>query len=313
MTLTSTQPSMLPPLPDISEIHRRLQIIFPEGAPQRSYCVREMAARTIFVMLYVGAVEGSGLWIGPKHVYRMGDAQSRQRENAQRQSYMTAIEKRDFVAPTDRWFQDNTRESIRDETLRKGLVKANAVVTRGGLATASSKGRYALQGDFAALFDPALRDEPLDAAIATWRDRSFSVEALARARRQRIESVGKPHLPEGPIVPDQSPAPVCVEERAGKISRITDRDSPLGAPERDFNQWREPVFDHIQEMLTGDFRAGTNHSRARDRLVALAALLTGDTLDVKERQFRVGYEIERLGRLVIAYRTGVDDMPRSCP
>jgi CheY-like chemotaxis protein len=112
-----------------------------------------------------------------------------------------------------------------------------------------------------------------------------------------------------PTVPDQSPAPVRVEVRDGRIARITDRDSPLGTAELDFNGWREPVFDHIQEMLSGDFRLGTNHSRARDRLVALATLLSGTVAEIKDRQFRIGYEIERFGGLVSAYRSGADDMP----
>lgn len=112
-----------------------------------------------------------------------------------------------------------------------------------------------------------------------------------------------------PTIPDQSPAPIRVEERDGKVSRISDRDSPLGSTERDFNDWREPVFDHIQEMLAGDFHLGTNHSRARDRLIALATLLAANIAEIKERQFRVGYEIERLGGLVSAYRSGGDDMP----
>jgi hypothetical protein len=55
------------------------------------------------------------------------------------------IKKPGFVAPADRWFHDNTREPIRDETLRDGLVRIGAVVTRSGLATTSSKGRYALR------------------------------------------------------------------------------------------------------------------------------------------------------------------------
>ena len=59
---------MLPPLPDIFEIQVRLRAIFPEGSPRRTYCIREMAARTIFVMLYIGAIEGTGQWLGPKHV-----------------------------------------------------------------------------------------------------------------------------------------------------------------------------------------------------------------------------------------------------
>lgn len=110
-------------------------------------------------------------------------------------------------------------------------------------------------------------------------------------------------------VPDQSPAPVRVEEREGKVARVRDRDSPLRTAERDFNAWREPVTEHIEELSSGDFREGTNHSRARDRLVALGSLLPGDIAEVKDRQFRIGYEIERFEGLIVAYRSGGDDMP----
>lgn len=51
----------LPAYIDRATIHRRLQVIFPEGVPQRTYCVREAAASTVFTMLYVGAVEGTGV------------------------------------------------------------------------------------------------------------------------------------------------------------------------------------------------------------------------------------------------------------
>jgi hypothetical protein len=79
--------------------------------------------------------------------------------------------------------------------------------------------------------------------------------------------------------------------------------------ELDFNAWRDPVVDHIQELSSADFREGTNHSRARDRLIALGTLLPGSIADVKERQFRIGYEIERFEGLIAAYRSGADDMP----
>ncbi len=176
---------MLPQLPDIAEIQRRLLRIFPEGTPHRGYCTREMAARTIFVMAYIGAVEGAGVWMAPKHVYRMGDGQSAQRSDAARQGYLISVERPGIAAPADRWFADNTREPIRDETLRDGLVRVGAVVTRTGLATTSSKPRYALAAAFAGLLDPALTDEPLAAAIAAWQDRFLSAGALARVRLQQ--------------------------------------------------------------------------------------------------------------------------------
>jgi hypothetical protein len=176
---------MLPPLLDVAQIQIRLQLIFPEGTPQRGYVTREMAARTVFVMLYIGAIEGSGIWMAPKHVYRMGENQALQQTEGDRRDYTTAVEKPGFVAPADRWFQDNTREPIRDETLRDGLVRIGAVIIRPGLATTSSKGRYALQVGLASLFDPGLTDQPLALAVDSWQERHLSAGALARVRLQQ--------------------------------------------------------------------------------------------------------------------------------
>jgi hypothetical protein len=110
-------------------------------------------------------------------------------------------------------------------------------------------------------------------------------------------------------IPDQSPAPVRVEERGGKVAKASDRDSPLSASERDFKAWRDPVVGHIEELAASGFAPGTNHSRVRDRLMALGKLLPGEIAEVKERQFRVGYEIERFEGLMAAYRSGDEDMP----
>lgn len=134
---------MLPPLLDVDDIHERLLAVFPEGTPHRGYCTRVIAARSVFVMLYCGAIDGTGMWIAPKHVYRMSTSQSDRRQSEQRQAYAREVEKPGFVAPADRWYQDNTREPIRDETLRDGLMRVGAAVTRPGLATTSSKGCYA--------------------------------------------------------------------------------------------------------------------------------------------------------------------------
>jgi hypothetical protein len=112
-----------------------------------------------------------------------------------------------------------------------------------------------------------------------------------------------------PEIPEQSPAPVRVEERDGKIAQSSDRDGALTASERDFKAWRDPVADHLEELIATDFPIGTNHSRVRDRLVALDKLLLGAIAEVKERQFRIGYEIERLEGLMTAYRIGGEDMP----
>src|SRR5258708_5094374 len=59
-----------------AEIRRRLLTIFPDGAPHRGYCTRELAASTVFTALYVGAIEGAGVYFAPKHVYRMTEKQA---------------------------------------------------------------------------------------------------------------------------------------------------------------------------------------------------------------------------------------------
>jgi hypothetical protein len=155
-------------------------MIFPEGIPNRQYFTREMAARVVFVMLYAGAVERLGKWLGPKHVYGMSDAQAERQENSDRLSYSDDAWKPGFKPIGERWYADTTREPIRDETLRDGLVKVGAVVQRTGVATTSGRPRYALRDDFAALFAPALQDEPLAAAVADWRSQHLHPLALAR-------------------------------------------------------------------------------------------------------------------------------------
>lgn len=169
------------PLASRDEVHARLQAIFPEGTPHRTYCTRMLAASTVFTALYIGAVEGEEGWFGPKHVYRMTDHQATAlTSETARKVYAAAILKPGGIAEGVRWYQDNTREPIRDETLREGLVAMGAVIERTDLPTTSSKPRYALRKDFADLFDPALEGETLTSTIAAWRTAHLNAGALAR-------------------------------------------------------------------------------------------------------------------------------------
>lgn len=162
------------------EVHARLQAIFPDGAPNRAYMTRVLAASTVFAALYVGAIEGSGVFLGPKHVYRMTDEQAAQVEDVARETYATGILRTGSQIEGRRWYQDNTREPIRDETLREGLVAIGAVTERTDIATTSSKPRYALKASFAALFDPALTGEALQARITAWQAEALNKGTLAR-------------------------------------------------------------------------------------------------------------------------------------
>lgn len=180
----------LPPYVPRELIAERLPLIFPEGTPNRLYCVRELAASTVFTALYIGAVEGANCYLGPVHVYRMTAEQAAKAEAADREGYVKAIRKKAQV-PGERWYADNTREPIRDETLRDGLVAVGAVLRREDLPTTSGAPRYALKSDFAALFDPALQGEALEKAIAAFQAAHLSKGALARVSIMLAGAAGR--------------------------------------------------------------------------------------------------------------------------
>ena len=64
----------MPPLLPVPNVHERLRTIFPEGTANRNYVTREIAAKTVFVMLYIGAVAGTERWLRPDQVTRVTDA-----------------------------------------------------------------------------------------------------------------------------------------------------------------------------------------------------------------------------------------------
>jgi hypothetical protein len=169
---------MLPPLPTLEVILRRLPVIFPEGTDQRAHLTREMAAKTIFVLSYVGAVEGTDKWLRPNQVTRMSDRQAARTDDVARLSWAAASLSKEGGADPDRWYATDTREPIRDETLRNSLRPIGAVVERQGLAKTSSTPRWALAADFADLF--TCRDEDFPALLEEWRARHLTPAARAR-------------------------------------------------------------------------------------------------------------------------------------
>lgn len=177
--------ALLPPVAPVAEIQKRLLLIFLEGTPNRGYCTREIAAKTVFVMLYVGAIDGGDRYLRPDQVTRMTDAQAKKMNEGARADWA----KRSMRKGGDirsRWYAVNTREPIRDETLRDGLVRTGAATVRKDLPTTSSAPRYALTRSFAALFDPALTGDSLANAILEWQSRNLTAGALAR-----IQLVGR--------------------------------------------------------------------------------------------------------------------------
>ena len=179
----------LPPLLTVADIQNRLQAIFPDGTANRNYVTREMAAKTVFVMLYVGAVEGNGRWVRPDQVTRMTDAQTAVTNTAAREAWLSESMGRAVGETEGRWYAANTREPIRDETLREGFVRTGAVKERDGVPTTSPRPRYALSQGFAALFDPGLEGDALLAAIEKWRETNLSAGALLRVEILRHGAV----------------------------------------------------------------------------------------------------------------------------
>lgn len=176
----------LPPLLERSEIHARLEKIFPPGLANRNYITREMAASTIFVMLYLGAIEGTDYYIRPDQVTRMEDEQAAKTSDQERLAWRQESMRSGGAGG---WYAQNTREPIRDETLRQGLVHYGAAIELQGLPTTSPRGRYALSESFAELFDPYLGDETLERSIRAWRDANLSRSAQARLRLLRRATV----------------------------------------------------------------------------------------------------------------------------
>lgn len=241
----------LPALISWQDVHARLFVIFPQGTPDRGYLIREMTARTIFTALYVGALAGADLWIAPRHVVRMSDGQAAHQGDDARASYYAVMSAANSPSPDGRWYAENTREPLRDEVIRNGLVPVNAIVERAGVATTSPKGRYALHADFAALFLPGLTGAALEIAAADWRKRNLSAAALARAALVRasastssanivVQCPGGPSviLPPGPsplitkaVVEVFAPAFLGnprVAWISDSASKVPFRDAPLG-------------------------------------------------------------------------------------
>lgn len=170
----------LPPLLPVAQIQARLEAIFPAGLEARTYLVRNMAARVVFVLLYGGMVEGSGRYLRPAHVYFYTDEQAGKTSHSDRDAWFAEAKRPGFRPSGKQWYADTTREPIRDETLRYGLVSIGAVAKASDRATTSSLGVYALKGDFAALFDPALTGATFEAAVQRWQKKHLTPAARAR-------------------------------------------------------------------------------------------------------------------------------------
>ena len=116
----------LPTLLPVPEIHERLGTIFPEGTAHRNFLIREMAAKTVFTMLYVGAVHGTELLVAPRSSH--ADDRRSCCINSRRGSHRMARN----VAPPDDW-------SNHGKLVRGQYARTHAYSTRNVATQSSSK------------------------------------------------------------------------------------------------------------------------------------------------------------------------------
>ncbi|MBD1873329.1 hypothetical protein H6F75_07535 [Nodosilinea sp. FACHB-131] len=141
----------LPKLLPLQKLQERLLSIFTDTNANRHLVSQERAGRFIFVMLYVGAVEGENVWASIQHVTAMSDSQASLQTPLQRRSYHDSPYQSCNLGE-QAWYSPNARETIR-RLLLPELIRINAVVVRSDLPLNSPQPRYALKREFAALFN----------------------------------------------------------------------------------------------------------------------------------------------------------------
>ncbi len=187
---TSSTAGLLPPLPSVEEIRRRLALIFPEVFPDRRILVGEMAARVIFVFIYGGSVEGFGRYLRPAHVYLFTAEQSQLTSETDRLEWVIRTRRQGYRPAGTSWYADTSKETIRDDLMRNQLLRLGIMQKLPGIQSVSPKPTSYLRADFVALFDPSLAGEDLAAAISAWAERRLSPSTLQRMalRAQGIQA-----------------------------------------------------------------------------------------------------------------------------
>jgi BsuBI/PstI restriction endonuclease domain/BsuBI/PstI restriction endonuclease HTH domain len=189
--------SELEPLPELLSDRRaykeRLERILPASITGTSASANEIAAAAAFVFVYIGAINRRRL-LRPSMVIRMSDQVAMRRTPEERLAWFNAMQRSARAVDSlyeawglgrhAPWYQDNSREGIRDETFPAWENNGALIVDR-TVPTTSSRGRYSLTTDFAALFDPAMTGDDLTIAITAWQQQHLDAIARVRAQRQR--------------------------------------------------------------------------------------------------------------------------------
>ncbi|WP_208648782.1 BsuBI/PstI family type II restriction endonuclease [Micromonospora inaquosa] len=168
---------------DPPEAERRLQMIFPRAAFD-TVLSNPLAGLAITALLYIDAVckvddqADLVVWARPSTVTWMSQEALSRQSDADRELWRktAAGQKKHVEALHQSWgvpfaplYADNSRETLRDETFRL-WHEHGAMRKKAGVATSSSRPRWALLDDFADLFDPTLTGEELEKAASDWRE-----------------------------------------------------------------------------------------------------------------------------------------------
>jgi len=179
-------------LADRNAYHERLHRILPASLTGTTATANDAAAAAAFVLMYVGAVDRRNA-IRPTTIIWMSDAIASHRSDEQRVAYHAAATRSERAvkqlceqwgishAP---WYATNSREQLRDETIR-GWIDNGAVLVGSDIGTTSPGARYTFASGFAALFDPGLDGDTLVSAIVEWQRHHLTPTGRARAARAR--------------------------------------------------------------------------------------------------------------------------------
>lgn len=187
--------------PDVAE--GRLAWIFPRQAFD-STMSGPLAAWAVASLIYMDAVAPADgdppVWSRPTTpLWQQKNVFSERTEPEERVEWREAAlkSKQAYEALLHEWevdveprYRENSRETMRDEVL-KAWLEQNAVRQRAGLPTTSNKPRWALEGHFADLFDPALEGEELTAAIEAWNEEHLDAGARLKAHLAREAASGE--------------------------------------------------------------------------------------------------------------------------
>lgn len=178
------------------EAERRLSMIFPRPAFD-TVLSNPLAGWAVAAMIYAGAVaddESPTVWARPSTItWQQDSVLNDHRSDADRLAWRTAAARsqRELESLLAVWgerhqprYRENSRETLRDETLKK-WNQLGAVRRLGGVPTSSSRPTWALEQHFADLFDPALTEHPLAEAITAWIATHMAPGQRLRAQQAR--------------------------------------------------------------------------------------------------------------------------------